>query len=100
LPQERDVRASAVLHPEDFEISQVVSTAEPVSSREEFVPGATRTASEDAHEEEPLARLERAHPQDLDRLVLIEEDPGVDALRDQDLRGHLDRHKPEGHRYR
>ncbi len=100
MPQERDVRASAVLHPEDFEISQVVSTAEPVSSREEFVPGATRTASEDADEEEPLARLERVHPQDLDRLVVIEEDPGDDALLDQDVRGHLDRHTPEGHRYR
>src|SRR5207247_10899626 len=31
LPQEGDVRASAILHPEAFEISQVISTAETVS---------------------------------------------------------------------
>jgi hypothetical protein len=59
LPQERDVRASAVLHPEDFEIFQVISTAEPVSICEEFVRGATRAAPEDADEEEAFARLER-----------------------------------------
>ncbi len=100
MPQERDVRASVVLHTEDFEVSQVISTAEPVSSSEKFVRGATRTASENAHEEEALARLERVHPQNLDRLVVIEEDPGDDALSDEDLRGHLDRHTPEGHRYR
>ena len=100
MPQERDVRASAILHPEDFEISQVISTAEPVSSSKKFVRGATRAASENAHEEEALARLERVHPQDLDRLVVIEKDPWDDALLDQDVRGHLDRHTPEGHRYR
>src|SRR5207247_9966642 len=56
LPQEGDVRASAILHPEDFEISQGISTAETVSSREKFVRGATRAAAEDADEEELHAR--------------------------------------------
>src|SRR5207244_4480314 len=51
------------------------------------VPRGKRPASEGDTEEEPSARLERVHPQELDRLVGIEEDPVVDALRDRTSEG-------------
>ena len=81
------------------EIPEVVSTAEAGSGPSEFVGRAGGTGPQDAHEEDPLPRLERVHPEDLDGRVVIEEHRGDDALSHEDLGGHLDRHSPEWHGY-